>query len=139
MGTLALRKNQFMPTFWDDFFQNSVFNDDWFTNRDVEVYKQKPAHYFYDEENKQHVITAEVAGFTKDDIDIEIDERGIIISGEIKDEKLKERLGEKKISYIMKQENINPKDVEASLENGILEIRFKQKEKDKISQKIAIK
>ena len=138
MEKLALR-NSFVPPVWDKFFNDSFFNDDWFTNKELEVYNQKPGHYFYDEENNEHVIIVEAPGLSKEEINIEIDDNGIMITRERKNEQLKERLGEKKISYVLHKTGINSKDVNASFKNGILEIKFKQKEKDKISQKIAIK
>ena len=51
MGKLALR-NSFVPSMFEEFLSDSFFNNDWFLNKEVEVYNQKPAHYFYDE-NKE--------------------------------------------------------------------------------------
>ena len=97
---------------------------------------QEPAHYFFDKEANEYVITVPAPGYLKEDIDIEVVEKGLAIKGELKDEKLKERLGERIFSYILERPGIKSKNITASLENGILEIRVKKEEVKK--QKIAI-
>ncbi|NMC59554.1 MAG: Hsp20/alpha crystallin family protein [Candidatus Methanofastidiosa archaeon] len=100
--------------------------------------RQELSSYYYDEQTKDHVITVQAPGFKKDDIEIEVDNRGISIKGEIKDEKTKGRLRRNTFHYAMTHYGIDSKTVDASLEDGILTIKFKN-EKDKLSKKIEIK
>ena len=131
---LALR-NQGMSLF-DDFFFNDFFNNNWLKKIDWD-YSTEPAHYFFDEENKQMIITVQAPGFSKEDIQIDIDATGITIEGELKNEELKKRIGEKKFSYKMRKFGIDSKSVEAKLQDGILEIKFKSQE-SKTQKRIAI-
>jgi HSP20 family molecular chaperone IbpA len=131
---LALR-NQGISLF-DDFFFNDFFNNNWLKKIDWD-YSAEPAHYFFDEENKQMVITVQAPGFSKEDIQIDIDATGITIEGELKNEELKKRIGEKKFSYKMRKFGIDSKSVEAKLQDGILEIKFKSQE-SKTQKRITI-
>jgi HSP20 family molecular chaperone IbpA len=134
---LALR-NSTKPTLFEDVF-DSFFDNNFWLNRSFNDYSHEPATYHFDEDNKEHVITVQAPGFKKEDIDIEVDGRGISLKGEINDESIKGRIGEKKFQYFMKKSGIDSKGVEATLDNGILSIRFKTEEEKKVSKKIAIK
>ena len=120
MYGLALRGRE-LPSIFEDFF-----NDNWYSNF------QRPAYMEWDEEDKG-TITIEAPGFSKEDINIEADSRGIRITGEIKDESVKNRLTQSKFSYILKRSDLDTKNVEAKLDNGILTIDVK-KAKDKKSR-----
>jgi len=100
--------------------------------------RQELSSYYYDEQAKDHVITIQAPGFKKDDIEIEVDNKGISIKGEIKDEKTKGRLRRNTFHYEMTHYGIDSKTADAALEDGILTIKFKN-EKDKLSKKIEIK
>lgn len=128
---LATIKNS-KPALFNDLFD--VFDNNFWLNRNFSDYHHTPASYNYDEETKDHVITVQAPGFKKEDINIEVDNRGITLKGEINDK----RIGEKKFHYEMKKFGIDSKTVDASLEDGILSIKFKT-EKEKSSKKIAIK
>lgn len=96
------------------------------------------AKYKYDDEAKEHIVVVEAPGFTKDDIEIEVDNKGMNLKGEIKSEEIKEKISKDKFSYLLKKSQIDSKTVKATLENGILEVKFKT-EKEKSTKKIEIK
>ena len=133
---LALRNQGGLSLFNDPFFSN-FFGNSLFKNLAWD-YVQEPAHYFYDEDSKQTVITVQAPGFAKEDIQIDVDATGISISGELNNEELKKRIGDKAFSYKMKRFGIDSKSVEAKLQDGILEIRFKTQE-SKTQKRIEIK
>ncbi len=98
------------------------------------------------EEEKEYIITAEVPGFKKDDINIEIRNDVMTISSEHKEEK-----EEKKEGYIYKErshrafsrsfripEGVTAEEVSAKLEDGILTIHIPKREPEK-PKKIEIK
>ena len=128
MSGLALRHpgNRGIPSIFDDFFA-----DNWFSNY------QKPAYMEWDDENNRGIITIEAPGFSKEDIKIETNSDGISITGEVKDESLKNRLRQTTFSYLLRRSDLDTKNIEAQLENGILTINMK-KAKDKLSRVIEI-
>jgi HSP20 family molecular chaperone IbpA len=127
MNGLALRnRNRGLSSLFDDFFTDNMFSN-----------YQTPALMDWDEEGNKGVITIEAPGFTKDDIKIETNSDGIIVSGEIKDDSLKNRLRQSSFSYVLRRTDIDPKNVDAKLENGILSIGI-SKSKDRISRVIEI-
>jgi len=128
MNGLALRANgnRGFPSIFEDFF-----NDNWFS-----AY-QKPALMDWDEEGNKGVITIEAPGFSKEDIKIESHSDGISITGEVKDESVKNRLRQTSFSYFLKRSDLDTKNVDAKLENGILTIDVK-KSKNKLSRVIEI-
>lgn len=134
---LALKNSVTKPTLFNDLF-DSFFDNNFWLNRNLNEYSYEPATYNYDEKNKEHLITVQTPGFKKDDIQIEVDNKGIILKGEIKNEDIKKRVGQKKFNYEMKKTGIDSKTVEASLDDGILLIKFKT-EKEKSAKKIEIK
>jgi HSP20 family molecular chaperone IbpA len=123
------------PSIFDEDFFNfdSIFDRFWLDHRN---HYPERAKYYYDEEKKEHVILAQAAGFKKDDIEVEVDDTGIYLNGNIKEEN-KNRFGERKFSYRLGKPGIDTKTVDAVLEDGILTIKFKTKE-EKISKKIEI-
>lgn len=125
-----------IPSLFNGIF-NDFFNDSWLTYKEIE--NQDPANYYLDDETGEYVINAQIPGFAKEEINIEVDENGLKFSGELKNDDIKKKIGNKKFSYLMKVKNIDDKSIDASLENGILEIRFKKKENKKILKKIEIK
>jgi len=132
MNNLAIKSRlpfNRIEEFFNDFF-------DW--DLKASSYYQEPANYFFDEETKEYVINVQAPGFKREEIEIETDPTGISINGEIKDEDVKKRIGSKRFSYKMKRLGIDSESVQASLENGILEIRLKIAE-NKETKKIPIK
>ena len=133
MNKLALRNHAGLSLL-DDFFTD-FWDIGWNIRRE---YDQEPAHYFYDEKSKEHTITIPAPGFSRDNIQIEVDGTGIKIEGELKNEELQKRIGNKKFSYHMMKLGVDPKSVEAQLTDGILEIKLKTQE-SKTTKKIEIK
>lgn len=127
MDELALRnRNRGMTSIFDNFFNDLQYSD-----------YQKPAVMDWDEEGNKGTITIEAPGFSKDDIKIESNSDGIYITGEIQDESMKNRLMQASFSYFLKRSDLDTKNIEAKLENGILNINV-QKSKDKASRMIEI-
>jgi len=128
MSGLALRHNgnRGLPSLFEDFF-----TDNWFSQY------QKPAHMEWDESGEKGTITIEAPGFSKEDIKIESDSSGLSITGEVKNESLKNRLTQSTFSYLLKRSDLDTKNIDARLENGILEIGIK-KAKNKLSRVIEI-
>jgi len=116
-----------IPSLFDTFFNDSFFNS-----------YQKPAYMDWDEEKNNGTITIEAPGFSKEDIQIESNSEGITITGEVKDENMKNRLRQASFSYVLRRPDIDNKKVNAKLENGILTIDV-QRAKDKLSRVIEIK
>jgi len=143
MEKLLFNNEFFENVFGNELFKNAFGRTSIFDNieyfEDFEEFKhQESGYYYFDKEKNEHVITIEASGFSKDDIEISVEEKGLKITGDLKDEKLKERIGEKTLSYFVNLKNIGAKDAEASLDKGVLEIRCKRKEPKK-SSKIIIK
>lgn len=128
MSGLALKPNgnRGLPSLFEDFF-----TDNWFSNY------QKPAYIEWDEEGNKGTITIEAPGFSKEDINIESNSNGISITGEVKDDSLKNCLRQTSFSYILRRFDLDTKNVDAKLENGILTIEVK-KAKNKLSRVIEI-
>lgn len=125
---LANRTRGF-PSFFDEFL-----NPDWFFNTGI---SQKPAFMEWNESGDKASIVIEAPGFSKENIKIESDSRGLVITGELTDENTKKKVSQKNFSYILRRSDLDPKNVQAKLENGILEIQV-QKEKDKKTKIIEI-
>ncbi|MDY6788022.1 MAG: Hsp20/alpha crystallin family protein, partial [candidate division WOR-3 bacterium] len=99
------------------------------------------------EENKdEFVITAELPGMKKDDIDISIDNNTLVISGEkeAKEEKKEKTYHRIERSYgkfyraVSVPRHIDPEKIKAGFEDGVLEVKLPKSEKAK-SKKIEIK
>lgn len=127
MNGLALRnRNRGIPSIFDE-----ILADNWFSNY------QSPAIMDWDEDGNKGSITIEAPGFSKDDIKIESNSDGISITGEIKDESIKNRLRQASFSYFLKRTDLDTKNIKAKLDNGILTIDV-QKAKDKVARIIEI-
>lgn len=127
MNGLALRnRNRGIPSIFDE-----ILADNWFSNY------QSPAIMEWDEDGNKGSITIEAPGFSKDDIKIESNSDGISITGEIKDESIKNRLRQASFSYFLKRTDLDTKNIKAKLDNGILTIDV-QKAKDKVTRMIEI-
>jgi len=125
-GLALLNRRDSIPSIFDNFF-----NDSWFNHY------QKPAYMEWDEDGNGGTIMIEAPGFSKDDIKIESDSNGITITGEVTDENMKNRLRQTSFSYVLRRSDIDPEDVDAKLDNGILTLGVK-KAKDKLSRVIEI-
>lgn len=101
--------------------------------------RKSEATYDFDEKTREHNITVQAPGFKKEDIKIEVDNQGISLSGEIKDESIKGRVSQQKFSYFLRKPGINDDTVDAKLEDGILSVKFKTEKEKKTSKTIEIK
>lgn len=119
----------------DEFF-NDVVN----TNRDSFV----PGIDISETDN-QFLISAELPGMSKEDIDINLDNRRLTISGERKFEKEEEgktfhrvetRYGSFNRSFQL-PDNVDEESINAKYENGLLNITI-DKAEDKVKKKIEI-
>lgn len=117
-----------------DFFEDLMGLDEIFNPSELMV--SPLAEYDYDSDTKEHVITIQAPGFKKEEIKIEVTNRGITFTGEIKDEKRK--TARKKFSYASGKTGIDPNSVDAKLEDGILTVKFKT-DQEKNSKIIEIK
>jgi len=96
------------------------------------------AKHHYDEKGKEHVLTIQAAGFKKENINIEINSKGLEIKGEITNEKLKENVCRNKFHYILHKNDVDSDSIEASLEDGLLIVKFKTS-LEKNTKKVEIK
>ncbi|MHA1266124.1 MAG: Hsp20/alpha crystallin family protein [Candidatus Helarchaeota archaeon] len=98
------------------------------------------------EEEGSYVLTAEVPGYDKDDINIEVKDDILTISSEHKEEKsdegegylYKERTHSAFCRSIKIPEGVTPEEISAKLENGILTLHIPKKEPEP-PKKIEIK
>jgi HSP20 family protein len=85
------------------------------------------------DEDKFFTIGLDIPGLKKEDIDIEVKDNHLIISGERKTEKTGVLRSERrygKFSRIFSlPQNLDTEAIEASYENGVLEIRLTKEEK----------
>lgn len=126
---------------WEDSFLRDFFNDNFFT-RGLTTFKTDIM-----DDGKNYVIEAELPGFSKDDISVEIRDNRLTISAkkdEIKDEKnnnfiRKERhVGEVTRSFWI--DNVKEDQITATYQNGILKLVLpKENEDSPKARKIDIK
>ncbi|NLB76696.1 MAG: Hsp20/alpha crystallin family protein, partial [Crenarchaeota archaeon] len=83
-----------------------------------------------------YTVTAELPGFTKDQVNVQVDNEGLSIRAECKEEKEekqknylhRERAYSAMRRYIAFTEEVVPAKVEGSMKEGVLEIRVPKKE-----------
>lgn len=117
---------------FDNFFEE--INPTFRKGNIAEVFKSRSMGVSYvksDETN--YYIVCETPGLKKEDIKIELLENNITIKGEVKE-------NEKVVKSFLFTYNLNPKildfnDVETNYENGILQIKFKKLDLNKIKEK----
>ena len=134
MSNLAMfkKRSDYQVSFksiFDDYLVDSLLEE---TN----LYQNK-ADFYWDEEKQEYSIYIEAPGFSKEDIKIEYDSKGLNISGELKNEGITKRFGKRKISYIFSNDEIDPETIVAELKDGILFLTMK-KLKDKKTKFINI-
>ena len=96
---------------------------------------------------KEYIVRAEVPGFTKDDIEIDVTKDSVEITGKDEEEKreekedyqLHERSYESINRRLMFQENVNPEATSATLKNGVLEIKVPKVEPKPLEEKHRVK
>jgi len=99
---------------------------------------ESDGHISYDEESKEYTVKIKAAGWAKDEINLEVDQDKMLVSTELAESDERKTYGVNSFKYLIKVRNIDQKSIDASLENGILTIKFKN-EKSKSLKKIAIK
>lgn len=137
---LPILRNSNSLSPFDDFLGSfdSFFDHDWF--KDFDIRPKSNAYYHYNEENNEYIIDIQVPGFKKEDIKIEVNDSGIYLIGEVKDESIKNKVSRSKFSYVLRRGEIDDKSIDASLEDGILTVKFKTAEpKKKAMKQIEIK
>jgi HSP20 family protein len=141
---LARINRRYVPTYWDDFFNDSFFNDFSMFNSA----KGTPAVNVV-EENESYKIEMAVPGMSRRDIRIDLEDRVLTISAE-----QKEHNEEKNRRYLKREfdfhtfrrsfelpETINLEHIKAGHDAGILTIELPKKEEEvqKAPKQIEIK
>ena len=132
----ALRNRNYTPSFFDDPFDrmfDNAFKNFWGSNElaTFDAFKTDVI-----DQGDNYLLQAELPGFDKSDINIDLKDNLLTISASHKDEKNEE--DENK--YIRRERyyssysrsfrviNVEPGDIDASYNNGILEVKFPKKE-----------
>ncbi|MGH8519625.1 MAG: Hsp20/alpha crystallin family protein [Panacagrimonas sp.] len=98
------------------------------------------------EKDKQLLVRADLPGMTKDDINIEMQDDMLMISGERRSEHSESREGlhhsERRYGRFMRSvqlpEGVDPEQIKASFENGVLEVCMPCPDHKSSSRRIAI-
>ncbi len=122
--------------YWPFKVMDSLFDDTWEPLTLFEIPELKLPKLDIKEEDKEYIVSAEVPGFNKEDIKVELNDDVLTIASETKEEK-----EETKEGYIYKERshrsfsrsftvpgNLRPEEINAKLENGILTINLPKKE-----------
>ena len=102
------------------------------------------------EKDGNYILQAELPGFTKEDITIDLKNDVLTIAASHKEEKKEE---DKETKYLRRERressysrsfrvaNVTPEDIAATYENGVLEVTFPKRDKlpEKEAQRITIK
>lgn len=132
----ALRNRNYTPSFFDDPFDrmfDDAFKNFWGSNElaTFDAFKTDVI-----DQGGNYLLQAELPGFDKSDINIDLKDNLLTISASHKDEKNEED-GDKYIrreryyssySRSFRVNDVEPGDIDASYNNGILEVRFPKKE-----------
>jgi HSP20 family protein len=141
---LPIRRNNYYSSFpslrTSDSLLEKFLNDDFWNLSTVftDEFPKLETDRYYDKDSGEYVISMSLPGFTKEDISVEIENDMLVIKGEIKNEKTKKFISQNKFSYSYSTNNLNVDTTNASMENGILEIRSKPVKELNVSKKIAI-
>ena len=114
--------------FSDSFFRPdrfSIFNDlaEQKTSRSVAI------NIYEDEEN--YYLTAEVPGFSKKEVNVELENSVLTISGERKTKKGKSEYSESFSRSVTVGDKVNGDKVKAKLEDGVLTVTLPRREESK--------
>jgi len=121
--------------FFDDFFKDF----DWMIPAGKEVRRYPLTNLYYDKKNEKVIVEVAMAGFSKDDIEIEIDGDMLVISGtkevveksediETIQEHISSASFERKIKL---HKDFLDGDIEAEYKDGLLKVVVSRKEKPK--------
>lgn len=144
MSIRPYRRNLLDDSRFDDFYDmiDSFFNDDYSKDRAL-----RSASFKVDisEDDKAYKVEAELPGFSKDEIDVNMKEGRLIISAKKSEENNKEEKNyihrERKFSEMSRTmyfKDIDENGMKAKLDGGVLEISIPKKEKVDTSKKIEI-
>lgn len=94
------------------------------------------------ESKDEYIIRAELAGFKKDDLNVELKDGTLTVSGERKREELPEglqyrsaeRVNGKFVRSVILPKTVNEENIQATYEDGVLEIHVPKAEKAKPRQ-----
>lgn len=86
------------------------------------------SHEYLDKETDESVAEVSVQGFKKDEVSIELEQDLIRISGK-KDESNSKWKSVNNFNYVKYLSNVDPDSIKAKIEDGILELRWKYKDK----------
>lgn len=147
MANLRRYNYGFLDNDFDDFY-NMI--DSFFNSNDRRSNLVNNSSFKVDiKENKDsYKVLAEMPGFTKDDINIELDDDKLTLSVEKNEEKDNSDKNEKyihrerrssKMTRTMHFDNIDSENIEASLNDGLLEIKLPKENKDNSKKTIEIK
>jgi len=125
-------ENKLVKRFFNDGFSyNDFFNFfDSLEERDIlalaasDSSTPKVWDRFTDDKTNEKVIQIGIPGFSKNELEISIEDDAIFIKGEIKNENAK-KFYRNSVSYSISDSNIDSESINVSLDNGILEIRYK--------------
>ncbi|CAG8548960.1 17191_t:CDS:2 [Dentiscutata heterogama] len=119
-----------MSLYWPDHkFENSLFRTNRFPPLD------------FHESEKEYIVNAELPGITKEQVNVDVREDTLVISGETK----KDEKYEKGNTHIQERRygsftraitlpcNVKVTDISAKFENGILEVKLPKDESEKPS------
>jgi HSP20 family protein len=118
--------NAFLDRELDKFFEGATKQENFFT----------PACEIVEEE-KRYAISMDIPGMNKDDINLEVKENHLYVTGERKWEtrsekdsvlRTEKRYGKFSRVFTLPQ-NVNPEMIEARFENGVLDIYLPKEEK----------
>ncbi len=109
------------------------------TTTDIEQAMALPTRYAavdLVDNGDSYTVTAELPGFTKDQVDVQVDKEGLSIKAECKQEKEekqknylhRERAYSSMQRYITFPEEVVPAKVEGSMKEGVLELKVPKKE-----------
>lgn len=146
MANLRRYNYGFLDNDFDDFY-NMI--DSFFNSNDRRSNLVNNSSFKVDiKENKDsYKVLAEMPGFTKDDINIELDDDKLTLSVEKNEEKDDSDEDEKyihrerrssKMTRTMHFDNIDSENIEASLNDGLLEIKLPKDNKDNSKKTIEI-
>ncbi len=133
------------PNLWKKGALETFFDDVFNPERQLQAKQYMPA-VDVEETEKEYVLKVDLPGFKREDINVELHDRRLTISGTRKEERvekskgyhLEERAyGEFKRSFEM-PENVDSEKVDAAYENGVLMLRV-HKATPLSSRKIQIK
>lgn len=128
---LARINKRYVPTYWDDFF-----NDNFFNNFQVGTWNNSVPAVNVEENENAYTIEVAVPGLSKNDFRIDLEDHVLTVSSEQKDEKKEEKRNymRREFSYnsfkrsFQLPESVDMDKIKASHEAGVLIIHLPKRE-----------